>query len=80
MRKQDGWQQVSLSFWRSGFAFEQKNTLYEMLDAKEITNSELQEDMKKAGGSFILSNKEMSEKEHTSSTSEGGRREEIWYL
>ena len=43
--------------------FEEKNTLYEMLDAKEITKSELQEDMKKAGRILILSNKEMSEKE-----------------
>ena len=33
------------------------------LDAKEITKSELQEDMKKAGRILILPNKEMSEKE-----------------
>jgi transposase len=43
--------------------FEEQNTLYEKLDAKKISKSELQEDMKKAGRILILSNKEMSEKE-----------------
>jgi predicted glycosyltransferase len=41
--------------------FEEQNTLYEKLDAKEIAKSELQEEMKKAGRILILSNKEMSE-------------------
>jgi transposase len=43
--------------------FEEQNTLYEKLDAKKISKSELQEDMKKAGRILILSNKVMSEKE-----------------